>query len=33
MNKFLMPPTIIALGFAKLGDEVTSCASVAAGEV
>jgi len=27
-----MAPTIIALDFAKLGDEVASCASVAAGE-
>jgi hypothetical protein len=33
MNKFLIASSIIAFDFVKLGDEVTSCGSVAAGEV
>jgi pentose-5-phosphate-3-epimerase len=33
MKLFLICPSIIAFDFSKLGDEVTSCDSAAAGEV
>jgi len=31
MNEFLIVPSIVALDFAKPGDEVTTCDSAAAG--
>jgi pentose-5-phosphate-3-epimerase len=33
MKKKLIDPSIVALDFAKLGDEVASCDTVAVGEV